>query len=78
MDKMLEKLDNNISQMNYPLISIIICTYNGERFLKEQIQSIVEQTYPNLEIIISDDASTDKTKAILSEYKKIFKHTAGF
>jgi len=70
MDKMLEKLDNNISQMNYPLISIIICTYNGERFLKEQIQSIVEQTYPNLEIIISDDASTDKTKAILSEYKK--------
>lgn len=55
--------------MEFPLISIVACTYNGEKFLREQIESLLKQTYPNLEIIISDDGSTDKTREILSEYK---------
>jgi glycosyltransferase involved in cell wall biosynthesis len=42
-------------------ISIILCTYNGEKYLDEQISSIVNQTYSNFELIISDDASTDGT-----------------
>jgi glycosyltransferase involved in cell wall biosynthesis len=54
--------------MQEPLISIALCTYNGEKFLSEQIDSILGQTYKNLEIIIVDDVSTDKTIDILSPY----------
>ena len=50
------------------LVSIALCTYNGERFLKEQIDSILNQTYTNTEIIVTDDASTDGTKNILENY----------
>lgn len=52
----------------YPLISIVLCTYNGEKFLEQQINSVLQQTYSNLEIIISDDASTDSTRSILEKY----------
>ena len=55
--------------MLQPLISIILCTYNGEEFLEEQLQSIIHQTYKNLEIFISDDASTDGTLKILEKYR---------
>src|SRR3954452_7649645 len=57
--------------MPHPLISIIVCTYNGEKFLKEQIESIINQTYPNLQIIIADDASTDNTTKIISAYTSL-------
>lgn len=50
-----------------------MCTYNGERFLREQMDSILAQTYPIHEIIISDDCSTDGTMDILREYAA--KHT---
>ncbi len=56
--------------MHQPLISILLCTYNGEPFLEEQIRSILNQTYSNIEIIISDDASTDGTMGILKNYSK--------
>lgn len=49
-------------------VSIILCTYNGARFLREQIDSILQQTYPLLEIIIQDDGSTDDTVAICRSY----------
>ena len=49
-----------------PLITIIICTYNRYKFLQEAINSIKNQTWKNLEIIIIDDGSTDQTKAYLS------------
>ena len=52
-----------------PLVSIAMCTYNGERFLKEQLNSLINQTYKNLEIIICDDGSTDKTIDIIKEYQ---------
>lgn len=51
-----------------PLISIAMCTYNGERFLKQQLQSILDQTYSPLEIIIVDDCSTDSTRAIVNAF----------
>lgn len=54
--------------MNIPLISIAVCTYNGDKYLRQQLDSIVNQTYPNLEIIIVDDVSSDKTMEILQEY----------
>lgn len=51
-------------------IDILMATYNGEKYLKEQIESILNQTYKNIRLIISDDCSTDKTKEILKEYEK--------
>ncbi|HEU0065014.1 MAG TPA: glycosyltransferase, partial [Flavisolibacter sp.] len=50
------------------LISIVLCTYNGERFLTEQMDSLLNQTWPDLEIIVSDDCSADRTRQILSSY----------
>jgi len=55
-----------------PLVSVALCTYNGESFLKEQLDSIVNQTYPNLEIVIVDDGSTDGTIDILNEFAQVY------
>lgn len=52
------------------LVSIAMTTYNGEKFLKEQLDSIVNQTYKNLEIIICDDYSTDNTIDIIKDFQK--------
>lgn len=52
-----------------PLISVAMTTYNGEKYLSEQIDSIINQTYKNIEIIICDDSSTDNTINILKEYE---------
>lgn len=49
-------------------VSVIMCTYNGARYLKEQIDSILQQTYPIYELIIQDDCSTDETVHIVREY----------
>ncbi len=46
----------------------MLATYNGERFLRAQLDSLVAQTYPNLEILAVDDRSTDETVAILNHY----------
>jgi glycosyltransferase involved in cell wall biosynthesis len=46
----------------------VLCTYNGERFLQAQIDSLLQQTYSNIEIIISDDHSVDGTRSILQQY----------
>jgi glycosyltransferase involved in cell wall biosynthesis len=51
-------------------ISIAVCTFNGERFLAEQLQSLVDQSYRNTQIVIVDDCSTDGTRAILERFKK--------
>jgi glycosyltransferase involved in cell wall biosynthesis len=56
--------------MHADLISVVLCTYNGEKFLEQQLNSIINQSYPNLEIIIFDDASTDGTKLILQKYQQ--------
>ena len=51
-----------------PLVSIALCTYNGERYLREQLDSIVNQSYSPLELIAVDDHSADNTLSILREY----------
>jgi len=51
-------------------VSVVMCTYNGEKYLKEQIDSIINQTYPIHEFIIQDDSSTDHTMDILLNYEK--------
>lgn len=52
-----------------PTVSVVMATYNGEKFLREQIDSILNQTYPISELIIQDDCSTDSTPAICREYE---------
>lgn len=52
------------------MISIIIPTYNRANQIKRPLQSILEQTYKNWEIIIVDDASSDNTEAIIMKEKE--------
>jgi glycosyltransferase involved in cell wall biosynthesis len=49
-------------------VSVVMCTYNGEASLRQQLDSIVKQTFPLSEFLIFDDASSDQTIAILAEY----------
>lgn len=51
-----------------PLVSVIVCAYNQQRFIRETIESALAQTYPNVEVIVSDDGSSDDTPKILHEY----------
>lgn len=51
-------------------IEILLATYNGEKYLNEQIDSIINQTYTNWKLLIRDDGSEDRTLEILKEYEK--------
>lgn len=51
-----------------PLVSIIIPVYNGEKYIGECIQSVVDQSYPNKEIIVVDDGSTDGSRAVVEGF----------
>jgi glycosyltransferase involved in cell wall biosynthesis len=51
-----------------PLVSVVLGTYNGEKYLEEQIFSILRQTYAPVELILTDDGSTDRTPEILEEF----------
>ena len=51
-------------------IDILMATYNSEKYIREQIESILNQTYSNFKLIISDDCSNDSTREILKEYAK--------
>ncbi|VGO21026.1 glycosyltransferase family 2 protein [Pontiella sulfatireligans] len=51
-----------------PLVSICVPTYNGERFLTEALESVEAQIYENCEVVVSDDASSDRTLEIVSEF----------
>jgi glycosyltransferase involved in cell wall biosynthesis len=51
------------------LASIVVCTYNGERYLQEQLNSLLIQTHKPLEIIISDDGSSDSTRQVIEDFR---------
>ena len=55
-----------------PAISVALCTYNGERYLRQQLDSILNQTLAVDEIVVCDDASSDGTPAILEQYRLRF------
>ena len=52
-----------------PLVGILLCTYNGGTFLREQLESFVAQTHKHWRLFVSDDGSTDETLDILQEYR---------
>src|SRR5437660_279282 len=54
-----------INEFGLPLVSVIIVNYNYGRFLKQAAESVFEQTYPNIECIIVDNASTDCSAGVL-------------
>jgi len=53
---------------NTALVSVVMATYNGAQFLSEQLDSLIQQTYQNIEIIAIDDGSTDNTVQMLQAY----------
>ncbi|WP_264531337.1 glycosyltransferase [Flavobacterium sp. N502540] len=57
-----------MDNLNMPLVSIVFTSYNHKEYLKQALDSLVKQTYSNLEIIIVDDCSTDGSQEILKEY----------
>jgi glycosyltransferase involved in cell wall biosynthesis len=54
----------------YPLVSICIPIFNGEQFIVEAMESAINQSYANLEIVISDDASKDTTLQLIEKFKE--------
>jgi glycosyltransferase involved in cell wall biosynthesis len=51
-----------------PLVSVLIPCYNAARWIRETLESVLAQTWPNIEIIVVNDGSTDDTRSILAEY----------
>lgn len=54
--------------MQQPLVSVVICAYNGEKYLARAIESVLSQTYRKFELIIVDDGSTDGTAELIRNY----------
>ncbi len=52
------------------MVSVLLASYNGEKYIREQLESILNQTFSDLSIVISDDLSTDGTPAIIREYEE--------
>lgn len=83
---LLQQNDNHQADALLPMISIVMATYNGSLYLKAQIESVVAQSYPNIEIIVVDDCSTDATIQILESFQVIYpdikiirnKHNLGY
>lgn len=53
-----------------PLVSVCLCTFNVENYISETLESIINQTYKNMEILILDQNSSDKTLGIIKQYEK--------
>jgi glycosyltransferase involved in cell wall biosynthesis len=63
---------------DYPLVSIVMATYNGEKYIEKQLESIFRQTYPELELIVVDDRSQDNTVVILNQFAQEHKNMKVF
>lgn len=61
-----------MAQKKSPSVAILMCTYNGELYLKEQLDSIQDQDYQNWTLYVSEDGSTDQTLPILKSYQALW------
>jgi glycosyltransferase involved in cell wall biosynthesis len=64
----LKQSNKLISKQHFPLISVIIAVYNGEKYIEQTISSVLNQTYAKMELIIIDGNSTDKTLEVINKY----------
>ncbi|NLK94080.1 MAG: glycosyltransferase [Clostridiales bacterium] len=69
IEKQLEKAKNKL-----PLVSILIPTYNRPKYFKQALESAINQTYPNIEIIIGDDSTNTETKELIKPYLEKYKN----
>lgn len=65
-----KKVAERLSPMDLPLISIVLPTYNRAEYLDACLINLFEQDYPNFEIVVVDDGSTDKTETVVAKYLK--------
>lgn len=63
------------SSDSFPLISVLLPAYNHQEYVQESIKSVVSQTYPNIELLIIDDGSSDETWAKICELEPLCKKT---
>lgn len=66
--KTLQTPEKTKSNQVLPLVSVIITNYNYACFLRQAIESVIQQTYPHVEIILVDDGSTDNSREIIESY----------
>ena len=59
-----------LDMLNSKTVTILMATYNGEKYISQQIESIINQTFTNWKLLIRDDGSTDNTKKKLYEYEE--------
>ena len=62
-------MDQNLDPKNQPLVSVVLATYNGQKYLHQAIDSVLNQNYRNLELIVVDDGSEDHTFLIAQKYR---------
>ena len=55
-------------------VQVLLSTYQGEQFLEEQMESLLRQTWKNLEILVRDDGSKDNTRKILEHYSENYEN----
>lgn len=59
-----------VKDNDLPVVYVLMATYNGSQYIEQQLDSILNQTYPNIRLIVSDDTSMDNTFEILEKYSK--------
>ena len=62
---------DDLLPMKFPLVSVIVPNYNNEAFIAKCFDSLLKQTYSNIEIIFVDDCSTDQSVKIVKSYQKL-------
>ena len=64
-----EQITANSKSVRYPLVSILMNCFNGEKYLRQAIESVLSQSYKNWELVFWDNRSTDSSAAIVNGYK---------
>lgn len=66
----MDERKSDLISVKEPLVTVVMPVYNAERFLRQAIESVLEQTYSNIELIMIDDCSNDLSYQIMAEYEK--------